>query len=223
MQKKVIIAGAGDALGSRLTAAFLEEGWFVYAGYCSEDERREPGENLSVFGIDPRDHFYIKAAQKKVGEPVDLLIVNIDKEFGNKNATILDDMDYGSLMEAYDYNCLGPLRIINVFLPLLEKGEGKRICVVTSKESSNNQCDAADNFAAHISKAPLNMALTQLFGGLRPEGYTFRLYCKDQENGHDEWAMDYFLRDRSYEPEDLKHSDEERIVMRDWMAKEVPW
>ena len=37
MQKKVIIAGAGDALGSRLTAAFLEKGWKVFAGYCRED------------------------------------------------------------------------------------------------------------------------------------------------------------------------------------------
>lgn len=223
MQKKVIIAGAGDALGNRLTAAFLENGWKVFAGYCPEDERREPGQNLITFGIDPRDHFYIKAAEKKVGEPVDLLIVNIDGEFGDKHGTILEDMDYDSLMEAYDYNCLGPLRIINAFLPLLEKGEGKRICVVTSKESSNNLCEDTDRFAAHLSKAPLNMALTQLFNGLRPEGYTFRVYCKDRENGRDEWAFDYFLRNRSYEPEDLKHSDEERIVMRDFMAREVPW
>lgn len=223
MQKNVVIAGAGDALGSRLTDAFLKEGWKVFAGYCREDERREPGESLVTFGIDPRDHFYIKSAEKKVGEPVDLLIVNIDKEFGDQKGTILDDMDYDSLQTAYDYNCLGPLRVINTFLPLLEKGEGKRICVVTGKESSNNLCEAVDDFAAHISKAPLNMAMTQLFGGLRPEGYTFRMYCKDRENGHDEWAFDYFTRDRSYEPEDLKHSDEERIVMRDWMAREIPW
>lgn len=222
-QKKVIIAGAGDPLGCRLTDQFLQEGWKVFAGYRAEDTPRESNENLVAFGFDPADHFYLKAATKKVGEAVDLLVVNIDKTFGDVHATVTDDVDYDTLLTAYDYLCLGPLRVINVFLPLLEQGAGKRICVVTSKESSNNLCEDTANMAAHIAKAPLNMAMTQLFNGLRPEGYTFRMYCKDLENGRDEWAFDYFTRNRSYEPEDLKHSDEERIVMRDWMAREIPW
>ena len=83
-----------------------------------------------------------------------------------------------------------------------------------------------DNDPAHVSKAPLNMAMNQLFNGLRPEGYTFRMYCKDPDAAPDkagEYAAEYFTRNRSNEPESYKHSDENRLVLRDWMNIEIPW
>ncbi len=223
MQKKVVIAGAGDRLGRELTRGFLSRGWQVFAGYRGGDERPEPTQKLKTFGFEPGDHFYTLAARKKVGEAIDLLIVNIDGQFGDPTATIGDAIDYGALLNAYDHNCVGPLRVIHTFLPLLDQGDGKRICVVTTKDSSNNSCCDIDNYYNRVSRAPLNMALTQLYNGLRPDGYTFRLYCKDTRDGNDRWAIDYFTRARSYEPESLRHSDEERIVLRDWMAREIPW
>ncbi|MDR3121767.1 MAG: hypothetical protein LBU58_10630 [Clostridiales bacterium] len=221
--KTVVIAGAGDALGQALTDAFLKRGWDVFAGYPPDGPRRPQAERLTCFGFDPCDHAYTLAAKKKVGVPVDMLIVNIDRTFGDPEASISDPLDFDSLLAAYDYNCIGALRAVNAFLPLLEEGRGKRICVVTTARSSNNGCTGTTGYAERLSRAPLNMAMTQLFNGLRPEGYTFRLYCRDVEGGNDAWAADYFIRDRSYEPEDLKHSDEERIVLRDWMAREIPW
>ena len=111
-------------------------------------------------------------------------------------------------------------------MPLLQKGEGKRICVVTTLDSSNNYTRGSDNFARHISKAPLNMALNQLFNKYRPDGFTFRVYCKDMDAGPEkagEFAAEYFTRNRSNEPESYQHSDENRLVMRDWMGIEIPW
>ena len=111
-------------------------------------------------------------------------------------------------------------------LPLLEAGQGRRICCVTTVQSSNNAaCDCAD-YPAHVSKAPLNMAMNQLFNGLRPKGYTFRMYCKDPAAAPEragEYAVEYFTRNRSNEPESYKHSDENRLVLRDWMNIEIPW
>jgi hypothetical protein len=206
-----------------LTEKFLHVGWNVSAGYLPGDEVPEPAERLAVFGFDPLDHFYSLAACKKVGVAVDMLLVNIDRDFGDAEATIEGETDYGALLTAYKYNCLGVLYAVNAFMPLLEKGELKRICVVTTKAASNNACFESADIYAHISRAPLNMAMTQLFNRLRPEGYSFRLYCKETVNGNDAWAVDYFTRARSYEPEDLKHSDEERLVIRDAYAREVPW
>jgi hypothetical protein len=205
------------------TDRFLRLGWNVSAGYLPGDGVPEPAERFTVFGFDPRDHFYSLAARDKVGAAVDMLLINIDRGFGDADATIENEIDYGALLEAYQYNCLGALYAVNAFMPLLEKGGLKRICVVTTKAASNNACGEAADIYTHISRAPLNMAMTQLFNRLRPEGYTFRLYCKDTDNGNDAWAVDYFTRSRSYEPEDLKHSDEERLVMRDAYAREVPW
>ena len=37
------------------------------------------------------------------------------------------------------------------------------------------------------------------------------------------YAAEYFLRNRSYEIESYKHSDENRLVLRDAYARELPW
>jgi hypothetical protein len=223
MGQNIVIIGAGDRLGRQLTEKFLRLGWNVYAGYLPGDDVPEPAERMTVFGFDPLDHFYSLAARKKVGVAVDMLLVNIDRDFDYANATIESEIDYDALIIAYQYNCLGVLYAVNTFMPLLEKGELKRICVVTTKDASINSCEGVSDYGAHLSRAPLNMAMTQLFNQLRPEGYTFRLYCKDTVSGNDAWAVDYFTRARSYEPEDLMHSDEERLIMRDAYAREVPW
>lgn len=70
------------------------------------------------------------------------------------------------------------------------------------------------------------MAMNQLFNGLRPKGYTFRMYCKDPAAAPEregEYAVEYFTRNRSNEPKSYKHSDENRLVLRDWMNIEIPW
>lgn len=110
--------------------------------------------------------------------------------------------------------------------PLLEAGQGRRICCVTTVQSSNNAARDCADYPAHVSKAPLNMAMNQLFNGLRPKGYTFRMYCKDPAAAPEragEYAVEYFTRNRSNEPESYKHSDENRLVLRGWMNIEIPW
>ena len=218
--KNVVIAGAGDALGTRLIADLQKKGLTVRAGYIGAIPADSKAD--SSFSFDPLDHAGLQEAAK-AGGPVDMLIINIDYRVEDDSATILEAMDYDALLMAYEQNTVGPLRVVDSFLPMLEQGTGKRICVVTTKESSNYACQDISGFAARMPRASLNMAVTQLFNGLRPKGFTFRLYAKDVENGKDDWAAEYFTRKRSYEPEDLKHSDEERIVMRDWMALEVPF
>ena len=221
--KKVIIADAGSSFGKKITEKFLKEGWKVYAGYMDKVNLPETAGDLIPFEFEAKNHPSVLALRELIGEAVDMIIVNVDKQLGDPDTTISEDIDFDSMREAYEYNTLTPLYLINASMPLLEKGELKRICVVTTKDASNNACYDTANYYNHVSRAPLNMAVTQLFNGLRPEGYSFRYYCKDTQNGNDDWAFDYFTRGRSYEPWDLKHSDEERIVLRDWQAREVPW
>lgn len=52
------------------------------------------------------------------------------------------------------------------------------------------------------------------------------MYCKDPAAAPEragEYAVEYFARNRSNEPESYKHSDENRLVLRDWMNIEIPW
>ncbi len=226
MQNTVVIVGAGDKAGKRITGDFLSKGWRVFAGCLPGQAQPELHGDITFFSADPLDHASMLQAAGQVNQPIDMLVVNIDGSFGNDAATILNFQDYAALIEGYEYNTVGPLRAIHAFLPLLEQGEGKRICVVTTKDSSNNLCRDIDGYGRHVTKAPLNNAIHQLFNGLRPEGYTFRMYCKDTGavgNDAGAFAVEYFIRNRSFEPEDYKHSDENRLVLRDFMSIELPF
>ena len=228
MKKTVMIAGAGDPVGTRLVRDFLKKDYTVAAALLDGQNAELPGEVLAI-SLNPLCRQSAMDAARKVEDAlgnVDLLVVNMDCCVERDEKTILDEPDYEEMLAAYEYNSLGPLRTIDAFLPLLKMGEGRRICVITSKDSSNNMTRDTANFPSHISKAPLNMAMNQLFNALRPEGFTFRMYCKHTSAEPDkagEFAVEYFTRNRSNEPESYRHSDENRLVLRDWMSLEIPW
>lgn len=228
MKGKVLIAGAGDAVGKRLAADFRRMGYAV-AGLLFSAGEQAPPELEVRLEADPLDHAQVKEAAAELGKAwdgLDILAVNVDGTPAKDWKDILDEPDYVRLKWAYDFNTLGALRIIDAFFPLLGKGRVRRLCLVTTRGSSNNDTRDCIDFPGHISRAPLNMAVNQLFNKWRPEGYTFRVYCKDPEAGPEAagaFAAEYFARGRSNEPESYKHSDENRLVMRDWMNIEVPW
>ena len=207
--KNAVLVGNETKLNQGLILDLREAGYEVVSLFAEKD--LNPLSADSVF----------EAAS---GEgPVDLLIINLHRTFDTPEKTILDELDFELLKTAYDYNTLGVLRVINAFLPLLEKGEGKRIAVITNRECSNNLTCGYSGFGDHIGHAPLNMAMNQLFNAFRPEGYTFRMYVRNAEDGYDPFAAEYITRNRSNEPESYKHSDENRLVLRDYMNIELPW
>ena len=192
-----LIAGANDKTGKEMQAALLEKKWQIYTA----ESQLQPGI-----------------------EGIDLLILNIDDKPIDDRRCITDSLNYEEMQKTYDTITLKTLRLVACYLPFLEKGKLKRIALVNSIESSNNITNAIDGFAYSMSKAALNMMMSILMNRYRPEGYTFRVFCLDGciEN-EGEYAVQYFLHDRSYEPDDLKHSDENRLVMRNALEREYPW
>jgi NAD(P)-dependent dehydrogenase (short-subunit alcohol dehydrogenase family) len=139
----------------------------------------------------------------------------------------------------YNVNALGPLRVVEAFLPLTDRSEFKRLCFVSSEAGSINRCARTGWYGYNMSKTALNMAVKLLFNRLRPEGYTFRVY-------HPGWmrtymrgaksteatlepeeaavpALAYILRNRAGEPHSGDRCDENRLVMRDDQGREWPW
>lgn len=212
--KVCALVGNRTKLNCGLVADLQEMGYAVHTVWA------EAGEGLWADPLST-DAMFDAAGQLK--EPIDLLIVNLYAAFDDPKATILDPMDYEALKKDYDYNTLGVIRAINAFLPLLEQGQGKRIAVITNKESSNYSTSGCDGYGDHVTHAPLNMAMNQLFNGFRPQGYTFRLYAREAQDGYDPFAAEYITRNRSCEVESYKHSDENRLVLRDAMNLEMPW
>ena len=214
--KTAALIGNRTALNLGIAADLKDMGYNVFSAWADEDApdgRR----------VDPLKADSLIAAANAVGAPVDLLIVSLHRTFDDPKATILDKLDLEALKKAYEYNTLGAIRAINVFLPLLEQGEGKRIAVITNRESSNSATREACGFGDHMAHAPLNMAMSELFNGLRPKGYTFRMYVRDARDDYDPFAAEYITRGRSVDLGSPKHTDENRFVLRDSMNIEIPW
>jgi NAD(P)-dependent dehydrogenase (short-subunit alcohol dehydrogenase family) len=130
----------------------------------------------------------------------------------------------------FDVNTLGPLRVVESFLPVMEASPMKRLAFVSSEAGSIERCYRTAWFAYTMSKAALNRAVRLMFNDLRPQGYTFRLY-------HPGWVRSYMSGTKNtqadLEPEEAAEyalgyflpdlEDEDRLAMRDYQGQEWPW
>jgi hypothetical protein len=132
--------------------------------------------------------------------------------------------DYPALLGAYDSTALGLLKAVASALPRLEGG-ARRLCFVNKLSSSLNLASSLEGGFERMVSAACNMAVQTLFNRLRPLGYTFRLYGAADLTGDGEcgYIAGYCLRDRSLEEESARHSDENRLVMRDKYEREYPF
>jgi NAD(P)-dependent dehydrogenase (short-subunit alcohol dehydrogenase family) len=227
--KTVLITGADRGVGYALVECFLKENWRVFAGQFMpswdglEKLKGLYGDSLSVIALDVSDEKSVQGAYREVGaltSRLDMLINNAGISGG-----IGDIFEPGDLLKAlqiFSVNSLGPLRMTNTFLPLLEDPEGlKRICFVSSEAGSVSVCHRAEGFIYPMSKTALNMGVKLLFKGLYPRGFTFRMY-------HPGWVRSYMSGKKSvmgkFEPEetaasairffieDQRHEDVLRLV-----------
>lgn len=131
--------------------------------------------------------------------------------------------DCEALLEMISGQVNGMQETIEAALPLLREGEMKRIGMITKKASGIRNCTDDCNFGQHMVWAGMNMVGKLYFNLLRPEGFTFRWYC-DEENSGGMSAGEYLLTGLCYDPKEAYiHSDENRLVMRDAYLREIAW
>jgi len=134
------------------------------------------------------------------------------------------------MLHVYDVNALGPLRVTEAFLPLMDPSDFKRLCFVSSEAGSITRAYRKGLFGYCMSKAALNMAVKILFNDLHPAGYTFRVY-------HPGWIRSYMLgeknKEATFEPEEAaakaipifldEQEDEGKLTLIDYEGTEWPW
>ena len=239
--KTVFVTGADRGLGMGIAHMLLKAGHRVFAGQfmpgwpeLAEMQRQFPGK-LTIVPLDVGDIGSAKAAAKAVekeAESLDVLINNAGILSKYDDAHIRDGQDYDALMKLYNINALGPIRTTEAFMPLLDKGAGKRLCYVSSEAGSLGTSNRKNWFAYCMSKCALNMGVAILFNDLRPDGYTFRVY-------HPGYMRTYMMGEKNmaatYEPDEagafavnyfLSETgtyNEDRLILRDNTGKEWPW
>lgn len=153
---------------------------------------------------------------------IDVLLLCADGQMPPDGA-IGEGHDYEKLLDMVSGQISGMQQAIEEALPLLRKGELKRIGMITNKNSSISNCRADRNYGQHMTWAGFNMVGKLYFNQLRPEGFTFRWYCPERGDGGMQ-AGEYLLSNFCYdEKEPSMHSDENRLVMRDAYLREIGW
>jgi NAD(P)-dependent dehydrogenase (short-subunit alcohol dehydrogenase family) len=238
MEPIAFVTGADRGLGLALCAGLVERGWRVFGGRYMPDWPElgclaaDHLGRLTAVPLDVRSEQSARAAAATVAgsvDHVDLLVNNAGVISAASSRTLRDAQDYAEIHRLYEVNAVGPVRVVEAFLSLTDRGDMRRLCFVSSEAGSIGRARRDSWYGYCMSKAALNMAVKIMFSHLRPEGYTFRLY-------HPGWMRTYMSGEKNIEadlePEEaavpaldyfLGACDEDRLVMRDYQGNEWPW
>ncbi len=191
---RVYFTSLESGFARKLAALYEAEGFEI---------TEQPGPGIEYF-IDTTDA-YVEGDDKKVGEGI------------SRTAAAA----------AYRLNVCEPLQKLEQVIPWMT-GK-KRICFLNSPMASINCSTETTGFGHNMSKAAINLILVLTKNGLIRRGFTFRLF--DPMTG--EVAVDlaarsgyaYFTRDRFQDDftDGLGRCDEENLIVRDALGREIPW
>ncbi|GHV10018.1 short-chain dehydrogenase [Clostridia bacterium] len=165
--KTVFITGVsrGLGLGTALVRRYLADGYKVIAASRNVDGehlsalKAEWGDKLEVVAIDVSDIKSVKAAAQVIKDKLgklDVLISNATATNGDGNLAIDEGADLEHMLNAYDVNAVGFLRMVQTFLPLVS--EGATLAAITSEQGSMGHCWRDNGADYGMAKAALNYA-----------------------------------------------------------------
>ena len=164
--------------------------------------------------------------EKEAGR-IDYFLDLADERDKNDTFTVVDGINREITENIYRENVLKPMAMLEAFITLLDKGEGKRLFYLTSARASINETRDTSGYAYNLSKAALHQFLQMVRNKLAPSGYTFRVF--DPMNGSistkdaAEGAYHYIVRKRGSERGDPLRNDEDNLVFRDAEARQHAW
>lgn len=234
MDQTIFVTGADRGLGLSLCAGLLEQGWKVFAGQYMPDWHdlsslaEQYPQTLYLIPLNVGSMESVQTAKQKVEsitDHLDVLVNNAGVTSSTKERHIREPQDYSEMHRLFDINTLGALRMVETFLPLLDRGNAKRLCFISSEAGSITRAERTSWFSYCMSKAALNMAVKLLFNDLHPAGYSFRVYHPGNVHSYmnTTGAMDANEAAARALPILLGTRKEDELVMLDFEGKVWPW
>jgi NAD(P)-dependent dehydrogenase (short-subunit alcohol dehydrogenase family) len=163
----ILITGAGRGIGLELARQLAARGHRV-VGTARDarglDALRAAG--LASETLDVTSDASVAAlAERRADAPLDVLVNNA----GVGAWTSLEATTSAELLQLFDVNAVGPLRVSRALLGPLRRSRG-RLFHVTSKMGSIGDGPSGGSYAYRMSKAALNMASANLAADLRGAG-----------------------------------------------------
>jgi NAD(P)-dependent dehydrogenase (short-subunit alcohol dehydrogenase family) len=160
-----LVTGANRGIGLELCRQLKARGDQVIA-ICRKgsaeldalDVRIEPG-------IDVSDAGSIEQLAKRLSDvEIDVLINNA----GVLHAEGIDRMNFNGIVQQFEINALGPLRVTMALLPLLH--DGSKVAIITSRMGSMADNGSGGYYGYRMSKAAVNAAGVSLAHDLKARG-----------------------------------------------------
>ncbi len=167
----VFITGSNRNIGLEFVKQFSENNWNVIATARNPEEAKElqiiatEQDNVVIEQLDVTDHEQIESlAEKYKDQPIDILLSNAALTPRYKSAfKKIKGVDFDIARSSFEINVLGPLKLIQSFMPNVEKSQGKKIIALSSKVGSFGERPKIPfMYSYSISKAALNSLLHTL-------------------------------------------------------------
>ena len=171
-----LVTGAARGIGRALLAEGIARGHRMIAGVRhGEDALRlaaETGGLVRPLVFDVSDAASLAGAAASLEGPVDVLINNAGMIGPDRQSAL--DMDFDGFLRTLDVNALGPLRVVQAFLPHLRRSARPRILTITS-QMGMMAYRKSDRVAYRASKSAVNKVMQALATDLEGEGIAVQL------------------------------------------------
>jgi NAD(P)-dependent dehydrogenase (short-subunit alcohol dehydrogenase family) len=171
-----LVTGATRGLGAETAARLAERGWTVWLGardaavgetVAKEIRETQPEADLRVVELDVTDDRSVAAAYDAVVEAGTGLDVLVNNAGISGRRALPANTTPADFLPVFGVNLLGPVRVTNTFLPLLQQSERPRLVMVSSGMGSFAITQDRTRLESTLwgivypsSKAALNMVTT---------------------------------------------------------------
>jgi len=166
----VLITGANRGIGLALCKNYLKKGALVIA-VC-----RKPSEELKALSVEIIDSVDVSTTQgiqnlktQIKDRQIDLLINNA----GILRSQPFFDLNYDEMLEQFEVNTLGPIRVVEALFDNLVSGS--KIAMITSRMGSIEDNTSGGSYGYRMSKCALNAAGKSMAKDFKSKGIAVAL------------------------------------------------
>ena len=169
-QETVLITGANRGLGLEFAREFSARGYHVIGTARNPEQAQElRALGAQVEQLDVADDASARTlAGKLKGQAIDILINNAGIIGSSSNS--ITDLDFNKMVNTYQVNALGPMRVTQALYKNLMLGKGRKVVDITSMMGSVTM-NFGGAYDYRASKAALNMLTNTLAKELGKDGF----------------------------------------------------
>ena len=168
----ILITGAARGIGYEIARQALDKDWKVIGSVRTVEAQRALAEKLpkmALLNFDVTDHKAIEKVANAFHSPIDILVNNAGILGPDREKQTTSNMDFEGFAKVLETNVLSPLKIAQVFMPLLRQGNNPKLINISSK-MGRMEFSTSDILAYRASKAALNKITQALATDLREDG-----------------------------------------------------